>query len=70
MSRHIDRIRADQELRLFDLHLVASSVSMGGNKEMIDNYRAMLLEQRGMIVRMEEKISSESDIMNFLNMSQ
>lgn len=68
LSRHIDRIRAEQELRLLDLHLVASSVAAGAGKDHVDQYRAVLMEQRGTVVKEQEKVSSKNDILALMKM--
>lgn len=68
LSRHVDRIRADRELRLFDLHLIASSAAMGGGKEVIDNYKATLIQQKGVVVKTKEKVSSKDDILKLMEL--
>ena len=68
MSRHVDRVRAEQELRLLDLHLICAAGPFGGqSKETIESYRAMLLEQRGEVSRAQEVYSAKNDIMDLAN---
>jgi len=68
LSRHVDRIRADNDLRLLDLYLITVGAAMGGGKEALDGYRAALMEQRGTIVKEAVKVSSPDDIMRLMEM--
>jgi hypothetical protein len=68
LSRHVDKIRADKELRALDLNLVTASVAAGGGKETLEQYRGSLLQQRGEIVRTKEDTSSKDDILAMMEM--
>ena len=68
MSKNIDRIQADNDLRLLNLNLVVASAGGESSKEIIDTYRNSLIEQRGEIVQEAQIISETSEILAFTQM--
>ena len=68
LSKNIDRIQADNDLRLFNLNLVVASASGEGAKEAIEGYRNGLIEQRGEVIREEQVASAPDDILAFTNL--
>ena len=69
MSRHIDRLRAEQDLRDLNVALCAA-VTAQGDQQFLNELRGSLIEQMGTVMRQREVVSDKADIrklMEFAN---
>lgn len=60
--RHVDRIRAHQELRDLNVAVVAAATAQG-EQEAMPALRQALMEQSGEVTHFTEKISTRDEIM-------
>lgn len=66
MSRHVDRLNADDDLRRFDSGLLTAAAASGGmDQEQINEHRSRLVEQRGTVMRSEERRASSHEMADF-----
>ena len=62
MSRHIDRLRAEQDLREFERGALCAAVTAQGDQQFLNELRGALMEQMGTVMQRREVASSKSDI--------
>lgn len=65
-TRHVDRLRASDDLRQLNILLAATMTAQGGDQQFLNEIRQGLLEQMGTVMRVEQQASSKSEVMALL----
>ena len=65
MNKHLDRVRAERDLRNLNVELAAAAASQGDEK-IITQVRNNLISQLGVTIKLEEKLSSREEILKLM----
>ena len=65
MNKHLDRVRAERDLRNLNVEIAAAAASQGDEK-IITQVRNNLISQLGITIKLEEKLSSREEILKLM----